>query len=88
MAKKKYYKSPMMDNNAMDPRRRFQMEDSQLLHEDPRAIANLPQDVKYHAWSRADDYRHYDLNDTVQSVDNQMKVDSKLGKKGPFPEKY
>ena len=87
MAKKKYFKS-MMDNNAMDPRKRFQLEDSMLLHEDPRAIANLPQDVKYHAWPKADDYRSYDLNDTIQGVDVQMKEDSRLGKKGRFPSKY
>lgn len=78
----------MNDNNAMDPRQRFQMQDFSMLREDYNAIANLPQDVKYHAWPKADDYRQYNLNDTIEGVDRQMKQDSKGGKRGEYPEMY
>ncbi len=78
MAKKKYYNG----NEGM------RHEDGGMLHEDRSAIANLPQDVKYHAWPEANDYRDYNLNDNIMGIDVQMKDDSKRGKRDKYPQKY
>lgn len=88
MAKKKYFKGMMNNNNQVDPRRRAEAQDFSMLKEDYSAIANMPQDVKYHAWPKADDYRDYRLDDTIRGIDNQMRQDSKLGKRGNDPEMY
>lgn len=82
------YPGMMNRNDAVDPRIRFQMEDEKILHEDHSAIANLPQDVKYHAWPKDNYYRRYDLDDTIEGVDHQMKEDSRLGKRNKNPEMY
>lgn len=77
MAKKKYY------NNSM------RSEKSVFLKEDYNSVANLPQNVIYTSFpSDSGDYRTYDLDDTLRSVDNQMRADSKGGKKGNMPSMY
>lgn len=89
MAKKRYHAS--MDYSeayaGMDPRRRQEMEDSGMIHEDRSAPANLPQDVKYHPWPKVG-YSKYHLDDTLRGVDNQINDDMKKQKKESFPEKY
>lgn len=76
--KKKYYNG----NDGMN------YQDSGMLYDDKSAVANMPQNVKYHAWPKAEDYRNYDLNDTISGIDVQMKDDSKKGKRGKYPQKY
>ena len=73
---------------AIDPRRRLEYEDSMILNEDPNAIANLPQDVKYHKWPRTSSGPQYNIDDTVHGVDVQMDKDMKGFKREFDPEKY
>jgi len=75
---------------GMDERRRMELEDSGMIHEDHRAIANLPQEVMFKEYPKGD-YLRYDLDDTIRGVDVQMDDDvrkeiSKTHKK--YPEKY
>lgn len=72
----------------LDPRRRREYEDSGMINEDVNAVANLPQDVKYHTWPRPRYENMYNLDDTVHGIDRQIDADIK-GMKSEFdPEKY
>lgn len=71
-------------------RRRREMEDAGMIHEDKMAVANLPQNVHYKPYPKTDYYR-YDLNDDIRGIDVQIDDDvrqerSKAGKS--YPEKY
>ena len=86
---KRYHKAPSQGLYAgMEARRTQEMEDAGMIREDRSAIANLPQDVMIKPYPMANDYAVYGLDDTIRSVDHQMKADSKDKKKGPFPEMY
>ncbi len=90
-SKKRYYAEEANERNGVDAlniQRRREFEDSRMINEDRNAIANLPQDVKYHEWPG--DFKGYnpDLDDTQSGIDYQIKEDSKRDKKGRFPEKY
>jgi hypothetical protein len=63
-------------------------QDFMMLHEDHNAIANLPQNVMMKPYPRVRFAMDDDLNDDIRIVDYQMNADSRLQKKGPFPEKY
>jgi hypothetical protein len=71
-----------------DDRVRQERADGGMIHEDKSAIANLPQNVMIKSYPNPNDYAVYGLNDTIASVDHQMRADSKGKKKGQFPEMY
>ncbi len=73
---------------GIDPRRRQEMEDSGMISEDRSAVANLPQDVKYHSWPEPRLYAKYNLDDTIRGINHQMDDDGDEMKKDKFPEKY
>ena len=87
MAKRHHYSS-QGSYAGMESRLHQESVDGSMIHEDKMAIANLPQDVMIKPYPPADDYATYGLNDTIRSVDHQRKEDSRLKKKGPFPEMY
>lgn len=60
---------------GLDPRRRMELEDSRMIHEDHRAPANLPQQVMYHEWAHEAPYLRYHLDDTLRGIDHQVSVD-------------
>lgn len=64
MAKKRHYEQ------ALEAR------DSQMLSADMSACANMPQQVKYHAWPKSGEYAHSSYNDTISGIDKQMRSDS------------
>jgi len=55
--------------------RKEERKDSGMLSEDHLAPANMPQDVKYHAWPKAGSYADYDINDSISGVNRQMDED-------------
>lgn len=63
------------DKKGMDPRRYQEMHDAGMIREDHSATANLPQDVKYHAWPANKDYPRYGLDDTIRGIDKQEDED-------------
>ena len=63
-----YYAGP-------EPRRRQEMEDSNMIHEDHMAIANLPQNVMIKPYPKTGPYMPEVLNDDISGVDAQMDYD-------------
>ena len=48
------------------------MERDSMLHDDPRAIANMPQEVMMKPWPSADSYMPEGLDDTISGVNKQI----------------
>ena len=62
-----------------EPRRRQEMADAGMVHEDPRAVANLPQHVISSYYPKDANFLPEDLDDTLMGIDRQLKYDN--GKK-------
>lgn len=71
-----------------DDKKRREMTDGSMIHEDRSAIANLPQDVKYHEYPKAGYFVGEYLNDTKSGIDHQENVDGKQMRRHMQPEKY
>lgn len=82
---KKFYSG---DYAGMDSRRAMEDRDFNMIREDKSACANLPQEVKYHAWPKAGSYANYGVGDTITSIDNQMDEDGSKMRKHLQPDKY
>lgn len=72
-SKKRFYDGDY--SGPLNKARREESKDFSMISEDHSAPANLPQDVKYHAWPKAGHYADYDLDDTIKGVDRQMDED-------------
>ena len=57
---------------GMEPRRRQEMEDAGMIHEDHSAIANLPQQVMIKPYPKTDHYMPEGLDDTISGIDRQI----------------
>lgn len=55
--------------------RKMEKRSGAMLHEDHRAIANMPQDVKYHEWPSARMYLNTHLDDTIEGIEHQQMGD-------------
>ena len=73
---------------GMDPRRRQELEDSMMISEDHTQIANLPQQVMMKEYPKVGYGGHYNLDDTVRGIDNQINDDTDEMKRELHPEKY
>lgn len=60
---------------GMEPRRRQELEDAGMIHEDHNAIANMPQNVMIKKYPKTGPYNPEILDDTIESVDAQMDYD-------------
>jgi hypothetical protein len=72
---------------GMEPRRRQEMRDAGMLNEDHRAVANMPQDVKYHPYPKPDAYLPEGLDDTLRGIDRQIDLDYSRSMKSFHPKK-
>lgn len=72
---------------GMEPRRRQELEDSSMIHEDHRAIANLPQEVMIKPYPHVGPYLPEVLNDDVSGVDAQMEYDDAQRSSHFYPKK-
>jgi hypothetical protein len=72
---------------GMDARRRQELEDSGMIHEDHRAIANLPQEVMIKAYPKPGSYLPVGFDDTGRGVDMQMSYDDEHRDLNLFPKK-
>ena len=70
-----------------DPRRRQELEDAGMIHEDHNAIANLPQAVKVAYWPKGGMYLPEELDDRISGIDRQMDRDGMQVKRHFRPEK-
>jgi hypothetical protein len=72
---------------GMESRRRMEMEDAGMIHEDHRAIANLPQEVMIKPYPRTGPYMPEGLDDTIRGVDKQMDYDDSQRASHFYPKK-
>ncbi len=72
---------------GMDARRRQELEDSGMINEDPRAIANLPQEVMIKAYPKLNNYLPEGIDDTGRGVDMQMDYDDDKRTARMYPKK-
>ncbi len=72
---------------GMEPRRRQELEDAGMIHEDHRAIANLPQEVMIKRYPRTGPYNPEVLDDTIAGVDGQMDYDDSQRARHFYPKK-
>jgi hypothetical protein len=70
-----------------EPRRRQEMEDAGMIHEDHNAVANLPQDVMMKYYPREGGYTPEDLDDTIKGIDHQMGYDNRKKMEHFMPKK-
>jgi len=72
---------------GMEPRRRQELEDAGMIHEDHMQIANLPQNVMIKAYPKTGPYTPEVIDDTIRGVDGQMDYDDMHRKKHFYPKK-
>ncbi len=72
---------------GMEPRRRQELEDASMIHEDHSAIANMPQHVMIKPYPRTGPYMPEMLEDTIGGVDAQMDYDDKQRRSHMYPKK-
>lgn len=68
-------------------RRRMEMMDAGMIHEDRSQIANLPQEVMIKPYPMTGPYMPEELDDTIRGVDRQMDYDDHKRKEHFFPKK-
>ena len=79
MAKKRFYSKSEMT---------MERQDSSMLSADNSAVANMPQQVKYHAWPKGAGYASYNLDDTISGIDKQTSADESGMKRHRSKSKY
>lgn len=86
MAKKRFYDGDY--SGPLNVARKQEARDFEMISEDHSAVANLPQQVKYHAWPKAGHYAEYDLDDTIRGINKQMDEDGSGMRKHKSTKKY
>lgn len=91
MAKKRHYaqnfKDRMHEHEGMEHkmhghyeghagRRKQEMMDAGMIHEDHSAVANLPQMVHYKPYPKNHNYLPEGLDDTIRGIDEQISADN------------
>jgi len=72
---------------GMGSRRRQELEDAGMIHEDHRAIANLPQEVMIKPYPYTGPSLPEGLDDTIRGVDAQMDYDDSQRRRHFYPKK-
>lgn len=71
MAKKRYHQGRGMEAGMVHEGRIAEREGESMLREDHSAIANMPQEVKYHKWATAEYGLNPAIDDTGVGIDRQ-----------------
>ncbi len=83
-----FHKQAFAESYAgMEPRRRQELEDAGMIHEDHSAIANMPQNVMIKPYPKTGPYMPEGLDDTIRGVDDQMDYDDKKRAAHFYPKK-
>ena len=72
---------------GMEPRRRQELEDAGMIHEDHNQVANLPQGVMMRPYTYEGGYLPEDLDDTIRGVERQKNYDNKKKMDHLYPKK-
>ncbi len=86
LAHERYNHEPMSDYRHAEAVRDHK--DRSMISEDPRAIANLPQEVMIKAYPVMPGYAPEGLDDTLRGVDHQMAGDHASMQRGLKPMKF
>ena len=73
--------------DGMMSRRRSEMRDAGMIHEDRSQIANLPQEVMMKPYPKNGPYMPEGLDDTIRGVDHQMDYDDSKRRSHNVPKK-
>lgn len=73
---------------GFEDRRRQEMRDAGMIHEDHSAIANLPQHVMIKPYGMERDYLPEVLDDTIRGIEEQKSADNAQRQKHFKPHKY
>jgi hypothetical protein len=86
--KKRHHASTAGKYEGREERRRQEMKDAGMITEDHNAIANMPQEVRYHDWPG--NYRNFDadIDDTISGINRQMDMDESTAKRHNVPKKW
>jgi len=72
---------------TMSGQGRRSIEKPEMIYEDPRAIANLPQEVMMKPYPRTGPYMPEDLDDTQRGINEQMDKDDSQRRAHFYPKK-
>ena len=75
------------DMSGYESRRKQEMRDAGMIHEDHREIANLPQEVRMEPYPKTGPYTPEDIDDTLRGVDRQIDYDNSQKMSHFFPKK-
>jgi hypothetical protein len=81
------YKPGKEEVAGTDPRRTDEMQAAGMIHMDPHAIANLPQNVMIKPYPKAGPYMPEGLDDTIAGIDRQMDYDDDKRRDTMYPKK-
>jgi|SRR5271165_6920003 hypothetical protein len=70
-----------------EPRRRQEMEDAGMIHEDHSAVANLPQEVMMKSYPKPMGWLPEDLDDTIRGIEHQQNGDNRKKMEHFYPRK-
>ena len=73
--------------DGMESRRHKEMREAGMIHEDPRQIANLPQEVRMESYPKCGPWTPEDIDDTMRGVDRQIDYDDSKKMQHFFPKK-
>src|SRR5690348_7311481 len=73
---------------TMSGQGRRSLEKPEMIYEDNRAIANMPQEVMIKPYPRTGPYMPEDLDDTQRGVNEQMDYDDKQRAEHFYPKKF
>lgn len=77
-----------MANKKMNKMAASSSRSSGMLSENRSAVANMPQDVKYHAWPLPDVGLDARVDDTITKIDKQMGDDMSAARRAMNPTSY
>ncbi len=72
---------------GMSGRRKQEMSDAGMIHEDRNAIANLPQEVMIKHYPETGPYMPEPLDDTIRGIDKQIDYDDGKRRQHFMPKK-
>ena len=59
-----------------------------MIGNDPRATANMPQEIKYDKWPEVEGGINTTMDDTITGANEQMNEDLRMARKSLKPTKY
>lgn len=75
-------------SGRLNQARRMEENDFEMISEDHKACANLPQEVKYHAWPEPGYYAETNLDDTIRGITKQQNADGEGMRRNKAKSKY